>query len=90
MEFDPIYLHTGESPSATAAAVEEQGGTIVMPKATIPTVGTLIKFLDPEVAHSDPAVQEMWKAFGEACEYRKLRDLAEASDLFASFIPVDL
>ena len=33
---------------ATAAAVEKQGGTIVMPKATIPTVGTLIKFLDPE------------------------------------------
>ena len=41
-------------------------------------------------AHSDPAIQEMWKAFGEACDYRKLRDLAEANDLFAGFTPVDL
>lgn len=41
-------------------------------------------------AHGDPAVQQMWKAFGEACEYRKLADLAEASDLFAGFTPVDL
>lgn len=33
---------------ATLAAVKKNGGTIVMAKATIPTVGTLIKFLDPE------------------------------------------
>jgi predicted enzyme related to lactoylglutathione lyase len=33
---------------ATLAAVQKNGGTIIMPKATIPTVGTLIKFLDPE------------------------------------------
>ena len=33
---------------ATAAAVEAQGGKVVMPKAAIPGVGWLIKFLDPE------------------------------------------
>lgn len=33
---------------AAIAAVEQAGGKIVMPKVTIPTVGTLIFFQDPE------------------------------------------
>lgn len=33
---------------ATAAAVEAQGGKVLMPKAAIPGVGWLIKFLDTE------------------------------------------
>jgi predicted enzyme related to lactoylglutathione lyase len=33
---------------ATSAAVLKNGGKIVMPKVTIPTVGTLIFFEDPE------------------------------------------
>jgi predicted enzyme related to lactoylglutathione lyase len=33
---------------AVAAAVTANGGTITMPKAVIPTVGALIRFLDPE------------------------------------------
>lgn len=33
---------------ATAKAIEAMGGTIVMPKVTIPTVGTLLFFRDPE------------------------------------------
>ena len=33
---------------ATAAAVEAHGGKIVMPKVTIPTVGTLVFFEDTE------------------------------------------
>jgi len=33
---------------ATAAAVVAAGGKVVMPKTPIPTVGTLIKFLDSE------------------------------------------
>lgn len=33
---------------ATAEAIEAMGGTIVMPKVTIPTVGTLLFFRDPE------------------------------------------
>ncbi|MBL8227830.1 MAG: VOC family protein [Bryobacterales bacterium] len=32
----------------TQAAVESMGGKILMPKVTIPTVGTLIFFQDPE------------------------------------------
>jgi predicted enzyme related to lactoylglutathione lyase len=33
---------------ATQAAIEKLGGKIVMPKVTIPNVGTLIFFQDPE------------------------------------------
>jgi predicted enzyme related to lactoylglutathione lyase len=33
---------------AAAARVEAHGGTITMAKAAIPTVGVLIRFLDPE------------------------------------------
>jgi len=37
-----------ENIDATIAAVEANGGKIVMPKVTLPTVGTLIFFEDPE------------------------------------------
>lgn len=37
-----------EDIDATQAAVEKMGGKILMPKVTIPTVGTLIFFQDPE------------------------------------------
>lgn len=33
---------------AVAAAVTAYGGTLLMPPSRIPTVGTLIRFLDPE------------------------------------------
>ena len=33
---------------AVAALVTANGGTLTMPKAVIPTVGALIRFLDPE------------------------------------------
>ncbi len=33
---------------AIVAAVESNGGTVTMSKSVIPTVGTLIRFLDPE------------------------------------------
>lgn len=37
-----------EDVDATGAAVEANGGRIIYPKSTIPTVGTLIRFLDTE------------------------------------------
>lgn len=47
--------------AATAARIEKQGGKILMPAATIPTVGTLVRFRDPEgnvvcaMQYDDPA-----------------------------------
>jgi hypothetical protein len=40
-------------------------------------------------AHSNPAVGALWAEFGEACDYRRLADLKEASDMFAEFDSVD-
>lgn len=38
-----------------------------------------------EAAHQHPEVHRMWAAFGQACTYVKLSQLAEAQDLFAEF-----
>jgi hypothetical protein len=38
-----------------------------------------------ERAHSNAKVQEMWAAFGDACEYTPIGSLAEARNLFAEF-----
>ena len=40
-------------------------------------------------AHSHPEVHKMWAAFGAACDYVKLSQLAEAQNLFAEFAPLD-
>jgi hypothetical protein len=40
-------------------------------------------------AHSDPRVLEMWGQYAEVCDYIPLNTLAEASDLFATFVPFD-
>ena len=43
-----------------------------------------------ERAHSNPIVLAMWKRYFDACDIIPLRDLAEASQLFASFRRVEL
>jgi predicted enzyme related to lactoylglutathione lyase len=44
--FEPTFAV--DDLDAVIAAVEANGGTLTMPKAPIPTVGTLIRFLDTE------------------------------------------
>ncbi len=39
-------------------------------------------------AHQHPEVQELWAAFGAACDIVKLAELAEAQALFAEFTPM--
>jgi diadenosine tetraphosphate (Ap4A) HIT family hydrolase len=43
-----------------------------------------------ERAHADPRVQELWREFGEVCDYVPIADLDEAKQLFAEFAPVSL
>jgi catechol 2,3-dioxygenase-like lactoylglutathione lyase family enzyme len=40
-------------------------------------------------AHHHPEVQAMWAAFGAACEYVRLAQVPEATQLFAEFSPID-
>lgn len=42
-----------------------------------------------EAAHGHPEVHRMWAAFGQACTYVKLSQLAEAQNLFAEFAPLE-
>ena len=41
-------------------------------------------------AHTNPAVLAMWEQYAEACEYVPLKTVAECSDMFAGFEPVEL
>lgn len=42
-----------------------------------------------EAAHAHPRVLEMWQKFGEVCDYVPLSQLAEASQMFPEFTPLD-
>ena len=42
-----------------------------------------------QAAHAHPAVQTMWEAFGKVCDYIPLSQVAEASQLFSEFTPVE-
>ncbi len=43
-----------------------------------------------EAAHTNAAVLAMWDRYAEVCDYVRLVDLAEASDLFAQLVAVDV
>jgi hypothetical protein len=42
-----------------------------------------------EAAHANPVVLAMWDRFQQACEFRKLGDLAEAQEMFPHFEPLE-
>lgn len=42
-----------------------------------------------EAAHSHPDVQQMWGEFAAVCEYKPVADVAEASNLFSEFTPIN-
>jgi hypothetical protein len=41
-------------------------------------------------AHSNPAVLKLWERYGAACDIVPLVSLPEASNMFASFTPLEL
>jgi hypothetical protein len=43
-----------------------------------------------ERAHTNPVVQKLWERYAAACDYVPLTSLPEASNMFASFTPIDL
>lgn len=40
-------------------------------------------------AHHDPEVGKLWARFNEACEYGRMNELPEATQIFPGFEPVD-
>ena len=41
-----------------------------------------------EAAHVNTAVQKMWQAYAELCDYVPLSTLKESNELFAAFTPL--
>jgi quinol monooxygenase YgiN len=42
-----------------------------------------------QAAHTHPVVARLWEEFGKACDYLPLAQVAEASQMFADFTPLD-
>jgi len=43
-----------------------------------------------ERAHSHPVVLKMWEEYGKVCDYIPISQVAEASQLFSEFTPVEV
>lgn len=43
-----------------------------------------------EAAHRHPAVQKMWAAFGEVCDYVPVSEVPESTQLFSEFTPIEV
>ena len=57
--------------------------------------GTIVEVFEWEVggtekAHANPTVLKLWERYAAACDYVPLSSLPEASNMFASFTPLDL
>jgi quinol monooxygenase YgiN len=56
------------------------------------TIVEVFEWLSEEAiqqAHQNAAVHQMWAEYGEVCDYLPLNSLPEASEMFASFKPVN-
>lgn len=40
-------------------------------------------------AHTNPVVLAMWERYGQVCEYIKIGDVPEASEMFSGFEPLE-
>jgi hypothetical protein len=57
--------------------------------------GTIVEVFEwaaggTEKAHTNPVVLKLWERYAATCDYVPLATLAESSNLFASFTPLDL
>lgn len=43
-----------------------------------------------EAAHGHPVVLKMWEEYGKLCDYVPISQVAEASQLFSEFAPVEV
>jgi hypothetical protein len=61
-------------------------------KAKDGTIVEVFEWKDGAIAkaHHHPDVLAMWDEYANACDYVRLVDLAEATEMFAGFVPIDL
>jgi hypothetical protein len=82
MEHVPYLRSLGLVTDRPTYAMRAQNGTIL----------EVLEWQDGAIAHAHemPEIHELWEKFGAVCDYIPLRSLAEASNLFAQFTPLDL
>jgi hypothetical protein len=79
----PVLRSQGLVTERASIVMEAAGGTIV----------EVFEWRSPqaiEAAHTNPAVAEMWQAYDAVCEYVPIGSLAEASELFSEFAPLNV
>jgi hypothetical protein len=81
-EHVPILRGLGFATDRPALAMRAKDGTIV----------EVFEWADGAIAkaHEHPQVQAMWGRYAEACDYIPLNGLAEFSEMFAGFEPIEL
>ncbi|SEG54292.1 hypothetical protein SAMN05421819_3412 [Bryocella elongata] len=82
LEHVPLLRKLGLATNRPALAGRAKDGTIVEVFEWAP--GAIAK------AHTDPEVGKLWVRYNAACDYVPLNSVAEASDMFAGFVPIDL
>lgn len=87
-----LELVRGHVPALRVQDLATEREPVVMRAAD----GTIIEVFEwtsrdaVERAHTNPVVQDLWRRFGEVCEFVKPADVAELQQQFAHFQPVDL
>ena len=82
-EHVPILRTQGLVTDRPAYAMRAKDGTIV-------EVFEWKSVKATDEAHANPAVQALWKRFGEVCDYDAIGNLPEAKQLFSGFEAIDL
>jgi hypothetical protein len=80
-EHVPLLRSEGLATSRPVIACQAKDGTVVEVFEWV-AGGT-------ERAHTNPAVSKLWERYAAACDYVPLASLPEASNMFASFTPLD-
>jgi len=64
----------------------------IMMEATDGTIIEVFEWLSAEAiqnAHHNPEVLKMWGEYAEVCDYVPINTLAEATNMFAGFTPIN-
>lgn len=83
LEHVPILRRLGLATERPALAMRAKDGSIV----------EVFEWVSEEAiaaAHSHPEVLAMWQRYEACCTYKTLADLAEASQMFPGYEPIDL
>jgi hypothetical protein len=81
-EHVPLLRAEGLATDRPVTACQAKDGTVV----------EVFEWVDGGVqrAHTNPVVHKLWERYAAACDIVPLASLPEASNMFASFTPLDL